>query len=283
LPTDETLSLAYHAFGAKALPLLGAWRDAWRRLARDDIDAMAANAHYQGPRRNERALLDAAQIHAIFKTGQIDGPNVEALVEIAGEGLPAARPIAHHVIEDAFVLVSLIEAGLSFDILLPQAGMTHYSAAQNQRGVKKITQIAVSGLRDFRTLLWRQHALLAAAVLPQTCNRVLIDAPTAAYAILVLLDMARQGETRAFLKSARHKDGTYVVEIARVKTYNDAAAAFAHAVGPRLGDFFRNSREGEKTRFHRSAIYSNPIRMPLLCRRRTDRRLQPIRSPIDDL
>ncbi len=236
LPLRTVLARTAERVGDDAWPLLTAWREAWTVLV-DDVDHYADVVGYDadrfgtGWRRNGDHDLP-------WLSGTGSAADAVALYDRARRlrSTSRPRPDALHALEDAAILVALMEAGVPFalDVHFALGRCAHVRvppgapprATHRRRDVERRLEAQA---RDGNAY-WLLPAFLSHA------GRRMVETTALAHLCATLLDMAHQGERRAFLKRAVHKTGTWIVDLADVSTIQDATAALARATGPDFPD-----------------------------------------------
>ncbi len=237
LPVDAVLSRVADEAGDAQWPLLRRWRQAWERMV-GDVAAFAAEVGYgseafDGHRRD--AVAAQAALVACGMPGAIAARDTFRIARRVSE-CHAGRTAAQHALEDASVVVSLTDARVPFgvDVMFAGRRATHVRvpAARGARVTHRRRDVLrrLEANLDVGIPYWLMPGFLS------RCRRRIVETTGYPHLCLALLDMARQGERRAFVKAAVHKQGTWLVDLSDVRDVQGVTVAVARATGPAFPD-----------------------------------------------
>ncbi|MGY3582369.1 hypothetical protein ACVIGB_000707 [Bradyrhizobium sp. USDA 4341] len=247
LPTDAVLAAVLRAYGPQAGALMSEWRALFDRLDGGLDRFVNETAYKEFLDYNFRyEVSDRTAMRLILGRGGLtEAQSLYAAAADIAAG-PAPRLPEQHALEDALVMTSYVRNKVPVTFLamfdrdkkgLPPEKRTVRLLSFSPRGkprVKTPTRAAARRLREgFRV----SNPYWGWPSFRQTCGRALQDTVGIHHLTLTLLDMARQGTSKAFLKNATFKGGTWVVGLEDVRREADVACALIRAVGhewPRL-------------------------------------------------
>ena len=237
LPVAEVLARVAESLGDAHWPLLRRWRQAWEGWV-GDVEAFAAETGYDAGgfgTCQDRWLRAQAAMVARAKPDAIAARDTFRIARHVSEA-HGTRGDARHALEDASVVIALADAGVPFavDAFFGTGKGAHVRVpvgrparvTHRRRDVRRRADAAVSEGVPY----WLMPGFLS------RCRRRMVEATGYPHLCLALLDMARQGEERAFLKSAMHKHGTWIVDLAGVRDATGVALALARGTGPAFPD-----------------------------------------------
>lgn len=242
LPTDGILGAIRDAYGAKAEVLLSEWRGLFDRME-GGVERFAKETAYQEYLDYEWSFQVSDETASRLMFGRARPKDADALYKAAADiaEAPAPRRPEQHALEDALVMTSFVRNKV------PVAFLAMFKADREnlkdeERTVRLLTFSPTAKPR-VRTPSRSTTKLLRAGFCAsnpywgwpsfrKTCGRALRETAGAEDLTLTLLDMARQGESKAFLKNTVFKGGTWVVELEGVQSESDAACALIRTFGP---------------------------------------------------
>ena len=242
VPGRRTLLLAEKVLGPRALPRLEAWKALWATACEpDSLDALRKVSAFvekdEAERKNRARGVDALSRGQLLDAAAAVVADPQAT---RAEG-PAVRDPGLHVMEDASVHLALAASGVDFTLDVPVPGKGTWRFGPDGRGGLRRLMPEEPAHRVGRTLVedhakvvpyWRSGAFRA------RCGRGMAVAPRADVLAVILLDMARQGHAKAFLKALAQKGGTWTVDLAGVDGPDEALSRAAAAMGRDVGALF---------------------------------------------
>lgn len=256
LPTADSVVCATLHFGAPAKPILAEWRKLWDSCL--DVDARAKldkaqlleDAAEQGPGDTpiggyltRTTLLDDAH-QCMRRARPRRAAKLFADAECWGE--PAnPRNRAQHVLEDALIVLSLARAGVPFTastIAHPSAtfvkdaeGFREFDLDADEDGMDEVRSSLIDS-RAAANPYWTSRAFRESAGRGMCVVRGVDEL------VMTLLDMRQQGHRKAFLKTVRSKDGTWVIRLDGVMSFDEMDLRLHRTLGRRYagllaGDF----------------------------------------------
>jgi ATP-grasp domain, R2K clade family 3 len=242
MPTDAVLSAVRRAYGPLTDALMMQWRALFDRIE-GGLDRFVKETAYEAflDYSSTTRVSDRTASRLILGHGGLTEAHelYAAATDIAAG--PAPRLPEQHALEDALVMTSFVrnKVPVTFLVLfdtdkasIPADKRTVRLLSFSRSGkprVKTPTRSATWRLREgFRV----SNPYWGWPSFRQVCGRALQDSLGIRQLTLTLLDMARQGARKAFVKNAAFKGGTWVIGLDDVKQASDAACALVRAVGP---------------------------------------------------
>jgi len=250
VPTAATVALAMAGLPDRAHAAVTGWRDAWLRSGIDP-EGFAASLGQVEPddwladfeRGNLAAAADEAR-----KGRRCDAAQILVQMSVAlGHG--RVRPSAFHILEDATLTLAMGEANAPLRLAY---GSGHDKARflGVGRGPEGAILAVLSGTNEDTSrerLLWQFGAVnpdWASPGFRHAARRVVGVRTNHPTVVAALADMADAGYSRAFVKSAVCKRGTWTVDLDGVTDVAGASARLVGAMGLTMQDLFRPAPHG---------------------------------------
>ena len=233
-PTPATLTRLNEVFGTRAATVLEDWRELWERVAPGRVEPLAREL---GARRIDagEAMPDTWRCESTTSrtarrlAGAAEASYLFALERLLGEA--PARDGALHALEDAAYAGALARAGVSWSYASFDIGAKIAQILPMSRGKGRLRRLDEATSMALFDDIWRGPEYWKTRAFLDTCGRQMQEAEDAPHAAMILLDMARQGHTKAFAKHCVPKNGTWTLDLTSVATPRDALAALALALG----------------------------------------------------
>lgn len=262
LPTDEILAATKDVYGPKVDLLLGEWRALFDRME-GGVERFAMETAYQEYLDYSWSFQVSDETASRLMFGRARPRDAAVLYAAATDVVqaPAPRRPEQHALEDALVMTAFVRHRVPITFLA-MFKADHQDLKDGDRTVRLLTFSSAAKPRvrtPSRNLVKQLRAGFRASnpywgwpSFRKTCGRALRETVGIEDLTLTLLDMARQGESKAFLKNAVFKGGTWVVELDGIQSESDAASALIRALGPewpRLLAVVQSKRGTERPNF----------------------------------
>ena len=262
LPTDEILEAVRDAYGEKAEALLSEWRALFDRIE-GGVERFANQTAYQEYLEYSWSFQVSDQTASRLMFGRARPADAAALYAAATDlaEAPAPRRPVQHALEDALVMTSFVRNKVPVTFLA-MFKADREDLKNEDRTVRLLTFSSTAKPRvkiPSRNLVKELRAGFRACnpywgwpSFRKACGRALRETVGVEDLTLTLLDMARQGASKAFLKNALFKGGTWVIELEGVQSESDAACTLIRALGPewpRLLAVWQSKRGTERPGF----------------------------------
>jgi hypothetical protein len=242
MPTDAVLSAVRRAYGPRTDALMKQWRALFDRIE-GGLDRFVKATAYEPflDYSSTCRVSDRAAFRLILGHGGMTEAHelYAAAVDIAAG--PAPRLPEQHALEDALVMTSFVQNRVPVTFLIlfdsdradvPADKRTVRLLSFSRSGKPRVKIPTRSATRRLRVGFRVSNPYWGWPSFRQVCGRALQDTLGIRQLTLTLLDMARQGAGKAFVKNAEFKGGTWVIALDDVKSANDAACALIRAFGP---------------------------------------------------
>lgn len=242
LPTDEVLAAVKDAYGSGADALLAEWRELFDRLD-GGIDGFVQATGYDECLDYTSSFQVSDRTATRLMLGRGGLTEASALYAAAADiaAGPAPREPTQHALEDALIMTSYVRAKVPVNFLAifdgdkeglkPEERTVRFLrfSRSGKPKVRTPSRLAVKRLKEgFKA----SNPYWGWPSFRQCCGRALQETLGVRQLTLTLLDMAKQGIAKAFLKSGAFKGGTWVVALEGIQRESDAASALIRAIGP---------------------------------------------------
>lgn len=234
LPTRDAVEHALSRLGEAARPLMEEWRALYAPLD-GGADGLAARAGYvpmldytpEAPVLSDRTLESLA-----LGTAGYGEANDVYEAEIARRAFPPARTPELHLLEDARIATALVRAGVPATFATVFGATTIALDFPNGDRVPRERKLDDEEAADVRASFGANNAYWLLGSFVSLCGRRMVETAGVRHLVLTLLDMARQGMDRAFVKDTILKGGTWIVDLTGVRDETSAASRLIAALGP---------------------------------------------------
>lgn len=247
LPTARVVAFVLEKYGERSRALMEEWRDLFEDLS-GGAEGLAERAGFE-PDFDYSAKPPVLTKGALSKLVRGIGGSSEASelygIAMAACGIPPARSPEQHFLEDAMIMTALVRHSVPVVFAAFYGGAT--SPCLLKFGVRRKLRVFKPSKRESMTIYrgfasnnsyWTMPSFTA------LCGRRMVETATIRHLTLTLLDMARQGMKRAFLKDTVFKGGTWVIELDGVDSETRAASRLIEALGPNWFHLLAHSQGG---------------------------------------
>lgn len=235
LPTAEVVAFVRDKCGERSRALMDEWRGLFDSLP-GGAEGLAKLAGFEPDfdYSAEQHLL-APRVLSNLARGQGGSAEANELYRaaLAARELPPARRPEQHLLEDASIMTALVRhrVPVTFAAFYGGASAPHllkFGARGKPRVIRPSKREAMTIYEGFgsNNSYWVMPSFNA------LCGRRMVETTSVRHLTLTLLDMARQGMKRAFLKDTVFKGGTWVIELEGVDSEARAASRLIETLGP---------------------------------------------------
>jgi hypothetical protein len=232
LPVGNVVERVLKMYGDRASKLMVEWTEAWRKVpggpeefAKRIRYVIDGNAGPSWPTTRTATRIEEGI------AGEHEARELFVLAAMAAEP-PPARALEQHALEDAMVMTSLLKHKVPVGFFGEYMGDKSLIVRFSPDGKCKISKLRRAQANETRGGFGRPDAYWLLSSFLATSGRWMAEVEGMQHLTLMLLDMARHGRTKVFLKHCSLKGGTWVVDLSDVNTAADAACAVLRAIWP---------------------------------------------------